>query len=831
MAEIQSGTGLKPDCLTLRDYAFTYPNRAEPALRGVSLSVKQGEFVAICGASGCGKTTLLRQLKPSLTPHGIRTGSIAFMGAPLAELPAWDAAAKIGFVQQNPESQIVTDKVWHELAFGLESLGLSTPTIRLRVAEIAAFFGIQEWFHKSVADLSGGQKQLLSLAGIMAMQPELLILDEPTSQLDPIAAAEFLAAVGKINRELGVTVLLTEHRLEEVFPLCSRAVVMDVGRIVCADTPQAVGAALRARGHEMFCAMPTPMRVWAGVESPLPCPVTVREGREWLDRCAVQSPAPEPAPPVRDGTPAAELDEVWFKYEKDAPDVLRGLSFAAYAGEITALMGGNGAGKSTTLSLIAGLRRPYRGKVQIHGTDMKDIPAAQRYDKRLAVLPQNPAALFTAKTVQEDLLDMLSDFKYGKEEKQQKLRRVARLCQITQLLSAHPYDLSGGEQQRAALAKVLLLEPTILLLDEPTKGLDAKFKQTFAGILRALTSAGVAVIMVSHDIEFCAAYADRCALVFDGGIVAEKPARAFFSGNSFYTSAANRMARHVLPQAVTAEDVIVALGGTPPKTPPPSDAIPLAYKQADKTPPPPPPEERLPTSPVQKRGNSSLAAVAMLLLAVPLTIFAGMTFLDDRKYLVVSLLIILETLLPFALAFERRKPQARELVLLAVLIALAVAGRAAFFMFPQVKPMLAVVIIAGVTFGGEAGFLVGAMAAFVSNFFFGQGPWTPWQMFALGLIGFLAGVVFRGETLRRSRVALCAFGGLSAFVLYGGLLNAASVLMVQTQPTAALFLTAYAQGLPFDLLHALVTAVLLALIARPMLEKLERIKMKYDARY
>ena len=268
------------ETFTVRDLTFFYPEQERPALDGVTLTVRRGEFLVLCGPSGCGKSTLLRQLKSVLTPHGSRQGEILFEGTPLEQLDQRSQSEKIGFVLQSPENQVVTDKVWHELAFGLESLGYDTPVIRRRVAEMASFFGIQTWFHKNVSDLSGGQKQLLNLASVMAMQPSVLILDEPTSQLDPIAASDFLAVLGRINRELGTTVILTEHRLEDAFPLASRAAVLDGGRLLCTGAPGEVGPALKGAGHGMFLAMPTAMRVWAAVESAAPCPVTVREGRD-----------------------------------------------------------------------------------------------------------------------------------------------------------------------------------------------------------------------------------------------------------------------------------------------------------------------------------------------------------------------------------------------------------------------------------------------------------------------------------------------------------------------------------------------------------------------
>ncbi|MDR2699894.1 MAG: ATP-binding cassette domain-containing protein [Nitrososphaerota archaeon] len=899
-------------CIAVKGLTFTYPEREVPALSEINLTVKSGEFIVLCGPSGCGKTTLLRQLKPVLAPHGAKNGDVLFEGVLLSELSSRDAASKIGFVMQSPENQIVTDKVWHELAFGLESLGFDTPTIRLRVAEMASFFGIQTWFYKNVAELSGGQKQLLALASIMALQPALLILDEPTSQLDPIAAADFLATVGKINRELGVTVILTEHRLEEAFPLASRAIVMDKGKIICEGTPAYVGEALRSQGHGMFHAMPVPMRVWAGVENTLPCPVTVRDGREWLLQMEVKQILPKPhTTPTRDNA-TIELNEVWFKYDKSTPDVIKSLSFKAYPGVLTAVLGGNGTGKTTMLSLIAGLNKPYRGKVKIQGLEIDKFPSGKLFDKLLGVLPQNPQNLFVAKTVREDLLEILLESNLSKTEKQDKLHNMTALCQLETLLDSHPYDLSGGEQQRAALAKVLLLEPRILLLDEPTKGIDAEFKTVFASILHKLTNAGVTVVMVSHDVEFCAEHANYCALFFDGNIVTENPPRAFFSGNNFYTSAANRMVRHILPEAVTANDIITALGGTPPPLPelPDNDGTySIGEKKPDVTKPKPTAKKlTLPrigalcatgiafiltvifaaqhwsgftdfisggneavivasdptavwqyvglmlafgievivavtalswrrgkkewtvqqTAPSSHKLNKrTLAAATMILLAIPLTIYAGMFYLGDHNYYFISLLIILETILPFMIVFERRKPQSRELVVIAVLCAIGVAGRVAFFMLPQFKPVIAIVIIAGVAFGGEAGFLVGAMTGFASNMFFGQGPWTPWQMFAFGIIGFLAGIFFKKGLLLRSKLSLCAFGGLATFLIYGGLMNPAMVLMLQNQPTNAMFYAAYLQGIPFDLVHAFATVVFLAVAARPMLEKLDRIKMKY----
>ena len=262
--------------------SFSYPEQAVPAISDISLTVERGSFFVICGHSGCGKSTLLRRLKPSVSPRGTQSGEIYFCGEPLGMLSERDAAAKIGFVLQSPDSQIVTDKVWHELAFGLESLGLDDGIIRRRCAEMAAFFGIEEWYYKNVSELSGGQKQLLSLASVMAMQPEALILDEPTAQLDPIAASEFLSTLGRINREFGTTVILSEHRLEEALVFADKAAVMENGKILCCGSPRKVGELLRQNRSNMFSAMPAAMRIWSSVQSELPCPVTVNEGKAFV---------------------------------------------------------------------------------------------------------------------------------------------------------------------------------------------------------------------------------------------------------------------------------------------------------------------------------------------------------------------------------------------------------------------------------------------------------------------------------------------------------------------------------------------------------------------
>lgn len=930
------------DKLEISHLTFYYPEQTTPALDDFSLEVGSGDFVVLCGPSGCGKSTLLRQLKSVLAPHGRRTGEILFDSRRLDELSAAEQTSKIGFVLHDPESQIVTDKVWHELAFGLESLGFDTPTIRRRVAEMANFFGIQNWFDKSVTELSGGQKQLLNLASIMTMQPELLILDEPTSQLDPIAASDFIGVVARINRELGTTVIMTEHRLEEAFAAANRVAVMDSGRLLLADRPSAVGERLKSLGHAMFLAMPTAMRVWSAVpdgnpataDKAIDCPVTVRDGHEWLSAyAATHTLRPAPVRHERQFRKVVlESENLWFAYDKHS-EVVRGLDLTLRQGEFAAILGGNGAGKTTSLRLLAGLEKPLRGSVSRNG--------------RLALLTQNPQLMFRHSTVREDLYE-ISPNGGGKYE------LAVRLCRLEGLLDRHPYDLSGGEVQRAALAKLLLTEPDILLLDEPTKGLDAEFKRELAAILRRLCELGKSILAVSHDVEFCAEYCDRCMLFFDGSVAAEGEPREFFTGNSFYTTAANRMSRGIC-DAVTADELIYICGGEPavfadaaestdidpqqsaqtaPTESQNNDAVPAASHTTDAA------QAKLHTSNADKitsnaadaaknataytssgrprrpklslprriiaaaagiacaiifiqaigvtdlsalvsaggasegaytqlllggllalsltilaaaiyrpqpkppilntsastgsdvRGKSTRRvplrtkiAAAMILLTVPLTLLVGNLLGGGRHYYIVSILILFECMLPFFLIFEGRRPQARELVIISVLAAIGVAGRAVFFMLPQFKPVTALTIIAGAALGGETGFLVGAMTMLASNVMFSQGPWTPWQMFCMGIIGFLAGILFR--RLSRTRLTLCIYGALASLVIYGGIMNFASALMWSPTLDWRIVVTYFVTGLPMDCIHALSTALFLWFAAEPMLEKLERVKKKY----
>ena len=577
----------------IKDFGFSYPESSRKVLEHVNLNIKEGTLNVIMGRSGCGKSTLLRQLKSVLAPAGEKEGEILYRNIPLRDTDHRTQSQEIGFVMQNPDNQIVTDKVWHELAFGLESLGYDNATIRLRVAEMASYFGIQKWFYKNVSELSGGQKQLLNLASVMAMHPSLLILDEPPSQLDPIAASDFLETVKKINRDIGTTVLLTEHRLQDIIPYADRVFVMDEGTLFLEGTPREIGTKLKEQHHGMFLSMPVPMQIYAGTESALTCPLTVSEGRQWIreyiEEKGIKKEQIQQANQrlekkgeknenettgffghfkrQKENTPPAiQMKDVWFRYEKDSPDVIQDLSLEVKKGEFYGLVGGNGTGKSTTLSLLGRVHQPYSGRIYLDGKDLRSFSDRELYGGYLGVMPQNPQSIFLKKTVLEDLYSVIGGRKERPSseypismKKEKAIEGIVSLTHLEGLLNRHPYDLSGGEQQRLALAKVLLLRPKILLMDEPTKGMDAEYKEELGSILKKLQSHGMTIFMISHDVEFVAEYADTTGLFFEGNVVTSKKTRDFFAGNNFYTTAANRMARGLFPEAVTGKDVVSCL--------------------------------------------------------------------------------------------------------------------------------------------------------------------------------------------------------------------------------------------------------------------------------
>ena len=526
----------------IESLSFSYPLCEEKAVNDISFVVDSGDFIAVCGGTGSGKTTLLRLLKNELSPAGKKTGTILFCGESTEETDSRQSAARIGFVMQKPEQQIVTDKVWHELAFGLENLGVKNEIIRSRTAEMAAYFGIEDWFEKNTADLSGGQKQLLNLASVMVMQPEVLILDEPTAQLDPIAASEFISTLKKLNRELGITVIIAEHRLEDVIPVSDKLLVMEKGKIIGYDTPEKVIEAL-SENNAVLEAMPAAARLYHSVGGIGKCPVDVREGRKFIEENYLNNIKNiKRNDYIHNKNKALEFSEVHFRYERNSPDVLNNLNLTIYENEIYCILGGNGSGKTTALCAAANLNRIYSGKIKVFDTDIRKYKNQELYKNCLAMLPQDVQTVFLKNTVKEEL-----------ESCENAVKLLPK--SISHLYSKHPYDLSGGEQQLVALAKVLSQNPKLLLMDEPTKGLDAKAKLKLSETIKALKAQGMTIVIVTHDAEFSALCADRCGLFFRGNIVSVGTPDTFFSHNSFYTTAASRMTKGYYENAVTISDV------------------------------------------------------------------------------------------------------------------------------------------------------------------------------------------------------------------------------------------------------------------------------------
>ena len=552
--------------LTVKNLSFTYPNADQCALDQIDLTIGRGEFVTLMGATGSGKSTLLRLLKPELRQNGDMQGEVLFsLGkgtlshrpsvsddsslrkgsldvVDIGEMDARTSARMIGYVAQSPEEQLVTDKVWHELAFTLENLGAKQGDIARRVAEISSYFGIESRIERDTATLSGGENQLVNLAAVMTADPELLLLDEPTAQLDPIAATRFIETVYRLNRETGVTVIMCEHRCEELFPLSDRIVILEKGRVAFDDTPRRV--AERIGSDSGFAAfLPTAARLYylvtRSAQTKNTIPLSVREGQRFVETLSVieKKDSSDTMDDCRET--ALSLKNVFFRYERGGADILSDLELTVKSGEVFALLGANGAGKSTAAAVIAGLRKPYRGTVKLFDKPLKDYKNGSLYRGNLSLLPQDAESVFIHETVGEELK--------GCEAVLEKLPYDLR-----PLFDRHPYDISGGERQLVALAKALSTEPRFLIMDEPSKGLDANVKSLLLDVIRRLKNEGVTVLLITHDVEFAALCADRCALFARGRIAAVDTTARFMSDNRFYTTAASRITRRFADGAYTA---------------------------------------------------------------------------------------------------------------------------------------------------------------------------------------------------------------------------------------------------------------------------------------
>ena len=519
---------------------FRYPLAAKNTLNSISFEIKKGEFVVLCGITGSGKSTLLRLLKKELSPEGEKSGSVFINGKSIASFADGESAGLVGYVAQQPEHQAVTDTVSRELAFGLENIAMPQAAMHRRVAEVVSFFGLESVYNKKISEISGGQKQLVNLAAVTAMSPEILLLDEPTAQLDPIAAQEFITAVSKLNRETGVTVIMADHLLEDSVSLCDKLLVLREGGVLAFDTPKKVASSLANEPESAM--MPAAARVYYAANGGGECPLSVREGRAYLENVLNGDCAAVPCEKyTRTERAALEFKNVYFRYSKKSPDVLRDASFTVCGGEAFFILGGNGSGKTTALGIAAGLREQYSGEVRVFGKKIKEYKNGSLYGACLAYLPQEVESTFLCDTLGEELGAAKDIFlSFGMSER---------------LLAVHPYDLSGGEKQLAALAKLVYKNPRLVLLDEPTKGIDCCAAELVARVIDKLKADGAAVVCVTHDAEFAARCADRCTMFFDGGAEGTAPMREFFCENSFYTTAVRRMSKGITENTVTVSDI------------------------------------------------------------------------------------------------------------------------------------------------------------------------------------------------------------------------------------------------------------------------------------
>lgn len=591
--------------IQIRDLTFAYAAGDEPVLSDINIDIGSGEFVIIMGSSGSGKTTLLKMLKRNMIPAGRYSGRVYIYGKEADKLTDRENAAGIGYVSQDPDNQIVTDKVWHELAFGLENLGMDNVTIRKKVAEMSEYFGITGWYDREVSKLSGGQKQILNLASVMVMQPGILLLDEPTANLDPLAAIRFLDVVKRINQELGVTVVMVEHNLEHIYADADRIIAIDKGRVAANSSPKKAAADIITAGNFLIEGLPVASRLYSGYNKKNgnsvvsynnvnidsnnknnhilsdEIPLTVKEGRRWYvnykkvygkditkDKDKINNFAGKSIindkvikkdvleednitgnknkkrigfikknnlenKSSRKNTDNIEntvcqLKNVSYSYNKKLPYIIDGVDVSFKEGRITAILGGNGAGKSTMLKLIAGIIKPVCGKIISN--------------KRIIMLPQDPKAVFTEVSVEEELAEVLMDKGNGiynnmpMEDKREIVEQIIEEFGLNDIRKNNPYDISGGQQEKLAIAKVLLLKPEVLLLDEPTNGLDPYFKKTLGKLLKKINADGVTIIIVSHDLEFVDSFCDDVIMLFDRKVAAQDSTHKFLRDNMFYTT-------------------------------------------------------------------------------------------------------------------------------------------------------------------------------------------------------------------------------------------------------------------------------------------------------
>lgn len=542
--------------IEIKDLSFKYPNADDYCLKDVDLSFEAGELVLICGLSGSGKTTLLKHLKAQLIPAGERNGRVVIDGK---EVDPSDDPYMAGYVFQNPDWQIVTDKVYSELAFGLENMGLSQSTMTARVAETAQYFGLDRYYHMDTAKLSGGTKQLLNLASVMVTKPAILLLDEPLAQLDPISSASFIDILRRINEEFGTTVIMTAHRLDDVFEAADKVVVLDKGTVKALGKPLDTAYEILKNDYPISEALPKGFLIYEEMKREgllsqafkegLKAPLCVKDARHWL-RSAVKQIYPEnrqkelsgmfnndmQAEKLKKQPVFMELKDIFFCYDNSSAYVLKGVDLKIYKGKVHVISGSNGCGKTTLLEILAGCRKDYRGK---RSTGKK---------KAFPLVPQDPSVMLMGNTLKEEMTQICNDDK--------KTDEILEELGIRELKDINTFDLSGGQQQLAAFAKAMLADSDIMFMDEPTKGIDAAGKKRLLKMIERLRERNVTVVMVTHDTEFAAEAADYAMMLFDGRIVRYLNGHDFFLENEYYTTDCGKITDGIMKKSLTIKEVL-----------------------------------------------------------------------------------------------------------------------------------------------------------------------------------------------------------------------------------------------------------------------------------
>ncbi len=781
--------------LAFEHVTYRYPGRSEPSLRDVSVAFTPGELCVVTGPSGGGKSTLIRAAS-GLAPHfhgGELAGRVTVAGHDTREQRPAEIGLHAGTVLQDPESQVVMGTVRAELALPLESRGTGGAALARAVEEAALALGIAHLLDRRTGTLSAGELQRVSLAAALAPRPQLILLDEPTAHLDPVAGDELIWQLHRLNQEWETTVVLVEHRLERCLAAADRVLVLDGGRITCdADPP----GFLRWAG-EHAPTLQTPAAQLFAAAGLRPLPAGVRQARAslraagLLPRGAGAPPSPPPGrargqSPLRgDGGRALRggprrrcclMRGVWHEL-RDGPAILRGVDLQLHGGEAVALMGRNGAGKSTLLRHAAGLLAPTRGSVQAAG--------------RVALVLQNPN-------------DYLLHDRVGDEAPAAALEAVG----LGDLADRHPRDLSGGERQRLALAIVLgerlsgaaSSEPgTVLALDEPTRGMDRAAKHQLAGWLSARAQEGMAVIVATHDIELAAELSTRVLLMADGQVIADGPPHELLCRRLVLRDRDRPHPWRARDPARRGRRAAARRG---------------ARARADTGTAGRPAPGRHGCSSVcgacgGRRGSGGRAHGG------------GHAHVSWQ---LASLLIVLGSLGACGWWYERSRPSSKLVALVATLAALAALGRDAFAAIPDVKPITAIVLIGGIALGSGPGFAIGALGALASNLALGQGPWTPWQMLGWGLVGVAGGVLGALTGRRLGRVSL-ALAAACAAELFNLLLDLYTWTAAGNHSPAA-FGAVLAAAAAFDITHVVASFAFAFAFGPALLAMLVRVRAR-----